>query len=186
MTDWKALAEEQGPKFKPFAEDGKYKAKVADVEFREVGTNGSIAAEFKLEEADGIQYPKVTHWLSFKNDNWRKWHFKCLLETIGVAKANAEKAIDVCESKTDKDSKVKAYEQTFKKAATRHQEVEIEVFTELNQSNGKEYARAEFTDRNVAMPHDSAPAKAQDVLPEDNDILEDADAMGLDEKTIPF
>lgn len=184
MTDWRALAEEQGPKFKPYAEDGKYKAKVADVEFREVGTNGSIAAEFKFEETDNYQFPKATHWLSFKNDNWRKWHFKCLLETLGVATANAEKAIDACEGKADKDAKVKAYGQTFKKAAARHQEVDIEVFTELNQSNGKEYARAEFVNPAVAMPHDSAPAKTQDVLPEADEVLEDGEAIDLDE--IPF
>lgn len=184
MTDWKALAEEQGPKFKPYAADGKYTAKVADVEFREVGTNGSVAAEFKFEETDDYQFPKATHWLSFKNDNWRKWHFKCLLETLGVATANAEKAIDACESKTEKDAKVKAYEQTFEKAANRHQEVDIEVFTELNESNGKEYARAEFLDQNVAMPHDNAPVKAQDVLPEVDDVPEGEDAISIED--IPF
>lgn len=184
MTDWGKLKEEQGPKFKPYAADGKYKAKVASVEFREVGTNGSVACEVKFEEQEEFQFPKATHWLSFKNENWRKWHFKCLLETLGVATANAEKAIDACESKTDKAAKVKAYQQTFEKAANRHQEVDIEVFTELNESNGKEYARAEFLDQNVAMPHGNAPAKAQDVLPEVDDIPEDEDAISLDE--IPF
>lgn len=184
MTDWNKLKEEMGPKFKPYAGDGVYKVKVADVEFREVGTNGSIAAEFKFEEADTYQFPKATHWLSFKNEGYRKWHFKCLLETLGIATANAEKAIDACESKDSKDAKVKAYEQAFKKAAARHQEVEIEVFTELNQSNGKKYARAEFVNPAVAMPHDSAPAKAQDVLPEADEVLEDGEAIDLDE--IPF
>lgn len=180
MTDWKALAEEQGPKFKPYAADGKYTVKVADVEFREVGTNGSIAAEFKFEETDDYQLPKATHWLSFKNDNWRKWHFKCLLETLGVATANAEKAVDACEGKADKDAKVKAYEQTFKKAAARHQEVEIKVFTELNESNGKAYARAEFTDPAVAMSHDSKPQTE----PAQEDVLEDGEDIDID--GIPF
>lgn len=182
MTDWKKLEEEQGPQYKQYAADGKYKAKVSDVNVKEVGTNGSVAVEFLFEETDDYQYPKATHWLSFKNVNWTKWHFKCLLETLGIATSSAEKAIDACESKRDdRDALIKAYEQTFKKAAARHQEVEIEVFTELNQSNGKEYARAEFLDDKVAMPHDDAP-KSNEVVPEE--IPEDSEVLNISD--IPF
>lgn len=183
MTDWAKLKEEQGPKFKPYADDGKYKAKVAEVEFREVGTNGSIAAEFKFEETEDYQFPKATHWLSFKNENWRKWHFKCLLEVLGIPTASAEKAIDACESKSGKDAIVEAYKQTFAKAAQKHKEVDIEVFTELNQSNGKEYARAEFVDSSVAMPHDSKPqAESMDI----EEVIENGDDLNVDIDAIPF
>lgn len=182
MTDWNKLKEEMGPRFKPYAADGDYRAKVAEVEFREVGTNGSIACEFKFEETDEVQFPKATHWWSRKSPksiNWTKWHFKCLLEVLGVPTASAEKAIDACESKGDKDAMLEAYKQTFAKAAQKHKEVEIEVFTEANQTNGKSYSRAEFKAPSVAMPHESAPQAE----PEE-DVLEDGEEIDID--TIPF
>ena len=86
---------------------------------------------------------------------------------LGAPKDAAQKAVDMCESKSGKDAIVKAYEQTFGKLVAKKPEVEIEVYTERNQSNGKDYARAEFTDRSVAMPHgDEQPKenKADDPL----------------------
>ena len=58
------------------------------------------------------------------------------------------------ESKEGKDNIIKGYEACYKKLLAKKPEVKIEVFTEMNPATGKEYARAEFKDRNVAMPHD--------------------------------
>lgn len=166
-TDWDALESEMGGNFKDFADDGVHKAKCNSIEIKEVGTNGSVIMKFGFEEADDVQYPTADHWLSFKNENFRKYHSRNLMMVLGAPKDAAQKAVDMCESKSGKDAIVKAYEQTFGKLVAKKPEVEIEVYTERNPNNGKDYARAEFTDRKVAMPHgDEQPKenKADDPL----------------------
>lgn len=151
--DWSKIQEESGNKFKAYYADGKYKAKCDGVEIKEVGSNGSVIMKFHFEETEQAQFPTADHWLSFKNDSWRAWHNKCLMVVLGASEENAKKAVEVCESKGNKDDIVKAYEQTYKKLLAKKPEVEIEVYTENT------YARAEFTDRSVAMPHDNEPQK---------------------------
>ena len=176
--DWNNIQEDAGSKCKAYYADGKYKAKCDDVEIKEVGDKGSVIMKFHFAETDEAQFPTADHWLSFKNDSWRAWHNKCLMVVLGASEENARKAVEICESKGDKDGKVKAYEQTYKKLLAKKPEVEIEVFTEDN------YARAEFTDRTVAMPHDNEPEKQapkDDIL--DNPI-EGAEEISLDD--MPF
>ena len=98
---------------------------------------------------------------------------------LGASKDAAQKAVDMCEGKSGKDAIVKAYEQTFNKLVSKKPEVEIEVYTERNQSNGKDYARAEFTDRSVNMNNGS---KKEDKAPEESP-LEGAEEIDLD---LPF
>ena len=102
--------------------------------------------KFHFEDTD-VQYPTADHWLSFKNENWRKWHNRCLMIVLGASEDAAQKAVDICESKDGKDNIVKAYEATYKKLLAKKPTTKIEVYTD-----GK-YARAEFVDRSVAMPH---------------------------------
>lgn len=153
MTNWEDLDKEMGGNFKDFANDGVYKVKCNGVEIKEVGTNGSVIMKFGFEETDDVQYPTADHWLTFKEgkDNWRKYHSRNLMMVLGATKDAAQKAVDMCESKSGKDAIVKAYDQTFGKLVSKKPGVEIEVYTERNQSNGKDYARAEFTDRSVNM-----------------------------------
>lgn len=182
-TDWDALESEMGGNFKDFADDGVHKAKCNSVEIKEVGTNGSVIMKFGFEEADDVQYPTADHWLSFKNENFRKYHSRNLMMVLGAPKDAAQKAVDMCESKSGKDAIVKAYEQTFGKLVAKKPEVEIEVYTEHNPNNGKDYARAEFTDRKVAMPHGDDAAKKSS----SNPLEGAADASGeIDLSEIPF
>lgn len=146
-TDWGKLKTEMGGNYKPFSADGKYTAKCDDVEIKEVGANGSVIMKFHFEGGEDFQHPTADHWLSFKNENWRKWHNRCLMMVLGAQQEAAEKAVDMCESKSGKENIIKAYEATYKKLLSKKPEVEIEVYTE------NKYARAEFTDRSVAMPH---------------------------------
>lgn len=155
MTDWKALKDEMGGNFKNYAEDGDYKVKCDSIEVKEVGQNGSIIMKFGFEATD-VQFPTADHWLSFKNENWRKWHNRCLMIVLGASEEAAEKAVDVCEGKSGKENIVKAYEQAYKKLVAKKPEVEIEVYTE------NDYARAEFKDRSVAMPHGNEPKKTEE------------------------
>lgn len=175
MTDWKALKDEMGGNFKTYAEDGDYKVKCDSIEVKEVGQNGSIIMKFGFEATD-VQFPTADHWLSFKNDNWRKWHNRCLMIVLGASEEAAEKAVDVCEGKSGKENIVKAYEQAYKKLVAKKPEVEIEVYTE------NDYARAEFKDRSVAMPHGNEPAKEN----KGDDVLAGAEEVDLSDSDLPF
>ena len=177
MTDWKALRDEMGGNFKTYAEDGDYKVKCDSIEIKEVGQNGSIIMKFGFEATD-VQFPTADHWLTFKEgkDNWRKWHNRCLMVVLGASEEAAEKAVDVCESKSGKENIVKAYEQAYKKLVAKKPEVEIEVYTE------NDYARAEFKDRSVAMPHGNEPAKEN----KGDDVLAGAEEVDLSDADLPF
>lgn len=179
-TDWDALESEMGGNFKDFADDGVHKAKCNSIEIKEVGTNGSVIMKFGFEETDDVQYPTADHWLSFKNDAWRQWHNKCLMVVLGATDDAAKKAVEMAESKDGKENIIKGYESCYKKLLAKKPEVKIEVYTELNESNGKEYARAEFKDRNVAMPHGDAPQKEN----KGNDILSQGEEVELAD--LPF
>lgn len=174
--DWKKVEEDAGSKYKNYAKPGTYKVKCVDVDIREVGTNGSVAQDFIFEEDDQYQYPKATHWLSFKNDSWRQWHNRNLMIMLGSNESTAEKAIDKIESLGDKEKIMKGYETAYKSLLKKKPEVEIEVFPD-----GK-YSRSEFTDDRVAMPHDDAKQTTADdeIAPED--IPEDE----IDLSEIPF
>lgn len=175
--DWKKVEEDAGSKYKNYAKPGTYKVKCVDVDIREVGTNGSVAQDFIFEEDEQYQYPKATHWLSFKNDSWRQWHNRNLMIVLGSSESTAEKAIDKIEALGDKEKIMKGYETAYKSLLKKKPEVEIEVFPD-----GK-YSRAEFTDDRVAMPHDDAKPAAEDtdeVVPED---IEDGE---IDLSEIPF
>lgn len=184
MTNWEDLDKEMGGNFKDFANDGVHKVKCNGVEIKEVGTNGSVIMKFGFEETDDVQYPTADHWLSFKNENFRKYHSRNLMMVLGTTKDAAQKAVDMCEGKSGKDAIVKAYEQTFGKLVAKKPEVEIEVYTERNQSNGKDYARAEFTDRSVAMPHGEMSQKSPTEAPAEESPLEGAEEVDLGD--LPF
>lgn len=176
--DWSDVQDKAGGSFKNYYADGKYTARCDGVEIKEVGQNGSVVMKFHFEETDEAQYPTADHWLSFKNDAWRQWHNKCLMVVLGATDDAAKKAVEMAESKSGKDNIVKAYEQVYKKLLTKKPEVEIEVYTENN------YARAEFLDRSVAMPHGDEPAKEN----KGDDVLAGAeDASGeISMEELPF
>ena len=178
MIDWDQVKEKNAPKFKNYAKPGVYKVKCIDVNIREVGSNGSIAQEFIFEEDEERQYPKATHWLTFKEgkDGWRQWHNLNLMIVLGSSESTAEKAIDKIEALGSKDKIVKGYETAYKSLLKKKPEVEIEVFPD-----GK-YSRAEFTDESVAMPHDDAkpaPTDTDEVVPEDINDEEEIDLSDI-------
>lgn len=151
--DWDTVQESAGGKYKNFYADGDYLAKCDGVEIKEVGDKGSVIMKFHFEETKEAQFPTADHWLSFKNDNWRIWHNKCLMVVLGATEDAAKKAVEMAESKAGKENIIKGYETMYKKLLAKKPEVKIEVYTD------GEYARAEFKDKSVAMPHDNEPAK---------------------------
>lgn len=175
--DWDDVQDKMGGDFKNFYEDGDYTVKCDSVEIKEVGSNGSVIMKFHFEEGKDGQYPTADHWLSFKNDAWRQWHNKCLMQVLGATEEAAKKGVEMAEGKEGKENIIKGYEACYKKLLAKKPEVKIEVFTEANPSNGKEYARAEFKDRNVAMPHGDGDNKnnSDDVLAGAEDVSGDID-----------
>lgn len=176
--DWDSVQTNAGGGFKNYYADGDYKAKCIGVEIKEVGSNGSVIMKFHFEEGDDGQFPTADHWLSFKNDAWRQWHNKCLMQVLGATEDGAKKAVEMAESKSGKENIVKGYEACYKKLLAKKPEVEIEVYTDE-----KNYARAEFKDRSVAMPHDNDAPKKSD----DNPLEGATDASGeIDLSDVPF
>lgn len=174
--NWEQVQEDAGQNYKSYAKNGIYKVKCIDINIHEVGQNGSIAQDFIFEESEEYQYPKATHWLSFKNDSWRQWHNLQLMQVLGSTEDTAKKAIEKIEGLGDKDKIVKGYEAAYKALLNKKKPtVEIEVFPD-----GK-YSRSEFNDDKVAMPHDSKPATTDEVVPEE---IADGEEISLDE--IPF
>lgn len=174
--NWDDVQEKAGGSFKNYYADGKYKAKCDGVEIKEVGSNGSVIMKFHFEETDEAQYPTADHWLSFKNDSWRQWHNKCLMVVLGATEDAARKAVEMAESKAGKDNIIKGYEACYKKLLAKKPEVDIEVYTENT------YARAEFLDRSVAMPHgDEAPKESKS-----DDPIAGAEEVDLSEADLPF
>ena len=137
--DWDSIQQNAGGEYKNFYEDGNYTVKCDGVEIKEVGTNGSVIMKFHFEEGKDGQYPTADHWLSFKNDAWRQWHNKCLMVVLGATDDAAKKAVEMAESKSGKENIIKGYEACYKKLLAKKPEVKIEVYTELNEANGKEY-----------------------------------------------
>lgn len=178
MIDWEKVEKENGSKYKNYAPTGKYKVKCVDVDIHEVGTKGSIAQDFLFEEDDNYQYAKATHWLTFKEgrDGWRQLHNRNIMIMLGSSVETAKKAIEKIEALGDKDKIVKGYETAYKSILKKKPEVEIEIYPD-----GK-YSRAEFTDPNVAMPHDdNRSTSTDDVTPDD---IEDDGSIDLSD--IPF
>lgn len=178
-TDWDALEKEMGGNHKNFYADGEYEAKCVGIEIKEVGQNGSTIMKFALEDGGEGAFPTIDHWLTFKEgkDNWRKWHNRCLMMVLGATKDAAQKAVDVCESKDGKENITKAYEATFKKLLAKKPTVKVEVYTE------NKYARAEFKDRSVAMPH----GNEKQAEPKGDDVLAGAeDLSNEDDLALPF
>ena len=181
--DWDSIQANAGGEYKNFYADGDYTVKCDGVEIKEVGTNGSVIMKFHFEEGKDGQYPTADHWLSFKNDAWRQWHNKCLMVVLGATDDAAKKAVEMAESKDGKENIIKGYEACYKKLLAKKPEVKIEVYTELNENNGKEYARAEFKDRNVAMPHGDEQKENKDTA---EDIIAQGEEVNLSEADLPF
>lgn len=175
--DWGKLESELGG-FKDYAPAGLYKAKLDSVEIHEVGSNGSVAQDFKFADNENYAFPKATHWLSFKNEGWRQLHNMKLMVVLGASEENAKKAVEACESKGDKENIIKAYQQAYERLAKKSPEVEIEVW-----QDGK-YSRSDFTNGSVRMsrPGDDKPQKD-----DSTDILSGAEDVTAEENVdLPF
>lgn len=177
-----AEVESTGNHFKDYAPHGVHKVIVAGVKHHETST-GSIAQDFIFAEDDQYKYPKVTHWLSFNNNNWRLLHNRSLMELLGASRENAERAIEICEDKTRQEDIIKAYQQAYERLIAKKPEVEIETWADPKNTK---YSRADFTASSVRMDNpDDEPYEGKSTDKKADDIMKDGEEIALD-KDLPF
>lgn len=163
-SNWEELENNYGGNFKPYIEDGKYDVALKDVTMKTAST-GTIFFEFNFEEDENVQYPKVSR-AFFKDEKkgFRMVHYRNIMMVLGATKENAQKAVDVCEGKANREAVAEAYTQTFNRLSQKHPKVSLEVSTDV--VNGKEYARGEFGDRSVHFSNNKK-TEEKDVVPTD-------------------
>lgn len=166
--NWGEIEEQyKGSQFKDYAEDGVYKVKCDGVEIKDAGSKGNKVIKFHFEDTDKFQFPTADHWMTKDKAGWRIKHMKDLFVALGSTEEKAKKCCEIAESKDDFEFAAKGYLKGFETLIAKKPEVEIEVYTE-----GK-YARAEFTDRTVAMRRNNNPlAGAEKVEEEEIDFNE--------------
>lgn len=183
--DWAAAEEAAKGNFVPYAKPGQYKAKVSKVDAR-ISKNAQGGETYWLEltfEEGDVKFPKLSHPISFKNDNWRVWHFMTMLREFGIPEDKAKQAVQNAEGKNGHDSIVSAYVDMFERAAKKCDGVDIEVFddTKLNPNTGKPYTRVDFLNARLAFGRDSKPTSNQQSL------LDQGEEINLGEDgDIPF
>lgn len=179
--NWEEIDAQYASQYKSFADYGTYKVKCIGVEFKDAGTKGNKVIKFQFEDSEQFRFPTADHWLVKDKQNWRVYHMRNLFVALGSTEEKARKACELAESKDDFAYAAKAYEKGFSALLAKKPEVEIEVFPD-----GK-YARAEFTDRTVAMRrnNDEEEATAEN---SGNDILANDDGSDepIDLSEIPF
>ena len=174
MINWDLIEEEMGGKFKSYLPEGEFETKCSDIEIKEVGSNGSVIMKFTLDDIKEGKFPSIDHWMSFKNDNFRQWHNKCLMVVLGASEDAAKKAVEVCESKDGKENIMKAYEQAFKKLLAKKPTVKVEVYAD------GQYSKSEFLDKSVAFPHGEKKEEPKE------DVLDGAEEVDLGDDSLPF
>lgn len=156
--NWDVIKENAGGDFMPWAPTGTYTVEAESVTLR-VSSTGTNWLDFNFK-SDQYSYPKISHPLSFKNMNWRCWHFKCLFELFGLDDASAKKTVETAEGKKGNEEIADTYEALFNRLiSTKHPKVDIEVWRTAPNAAGKTYARGDFNDEGIRMSHpeDDAP-----------------------------
>ena len=171
--DWDKLDSEYKSNFKDYAADGYYEVKLDSVTQKTAGT-GTIFFEFNFEEGEDVKYPKVSRVL-FKDEkkSFRCYHYRNIMMVLGATKEAAQKAVESCEKKANREAIADAYTQMFNRLAQKHPTIALEVTTEIN--NGKQYAHGEFADKTIHFSNNKSTEKKGDILPTDNDLSGDVD-----------
>lgn len=186
--NWDSVKENAGGNFLPYANAGTHKVKIGTIDVRETkNAQGSTSYWLDLLPEDTeVKYPKLSHPISFKNQNWRLWHFMNILKELGIAEEKAKAGIEQAESKKGEANIVAAYHAMFDRATQKHPEVEIEVYedTNLNPNTGRPYMRADFKNPAISFGRDNrtqAPAKEESILDSGEEI-----SLDQDDLSVPF
>lgn len=182
--DWATIENENFAQMQPYIEQGRFTTTLDKVSAKDATQTGSIPVEFFFKSVENSAFPKATHWFSVKNQNWRAWHFRKVMELLGASETDAKKAVSTCEDQPTDEKKVDLYVQAFNRLAKKNVRFEVEVWQEPA-SNGKIYGRADFTDRSVRMSYPDAKATTEDsAATAAADLLADAEPIELGD--VPF
>ena len=173
--DWDAIEKEasEQKRFKDYAENGEHDVKVKSAALKD---NGNGWFEFEFEETDTLKYPKLS--FAFFGDDkqrFRAHYYKEVMKVLGTSEDNARKAVDVCESKSDRSAVHKAYAVAFSRLASKHPKIKIEVRDQYDRdgnpvmsASGTVYGESVFTQASglqFKQKRNSEPTK--EVVPED-------------------
>ena len=175
--NWDKVEEDNQMLYKPYAEEGTHKTKIADVELQEAST-GRKGIRFILAENKDYAFPKygAVAWL-FDKDSFRQHHMKELFVALGFTEDQARKAVEQCE---EKDDMAKAYLAMFTQALPKAKEVEVAVF---RVHEDDQYCTWDFASEKVRMnrPEKDKKEKKEDILA---DAVEANDEIDLSDN--PF
>lgn len=153
--DWGKVEQGMGgdSNFKNFAPKGEYKVKLASVEIRDNDNWKSPAMTFNWEETDQYKFPRsATHWLSIPNPAYRQGHNLSILKAFGIEEKKAKELIENVEKDQDRLKLIRAYEDLYKRVASRGVETTITVHDQcrdgklvkaVSKKTGKEYTPTE-------------------------------------------
>lgn len=176
MSDWKDIESEFNKgNFKDYAPEGEHKTTVLRVDLVESSQKKTPGITFFFADNEEYSFPRygATHWTSKTNVNWRKYHNRELFRELGLTKDQAEKTVDLCESKGDLDRIMQAYLQMFEKAIAKGKEVNVVVF---KRKEDDKYTTIDFANNSVRMnkpeaePREEKPVEAEEA---EEEITED-------------
>lgn len=178
--NWDSIESENKKEFKDYAANGTYTVALDSVTLKTFDNGGQVF-EFAFEETDTTKYPLYQK--SFFKDeskNFRCYHYRNIMMVLGASKENAQKAVETCEGKANREAIADAYTQMFNRLAQKHPKVEIEVRDKVDRDGnpkvspkGKTYQESELKDPSVYFPSKSKNTKSADVLPLEGEITDD-------------
>lgn len=184
--NWDSIRENAGGNFLPYANEGIHKVKIGNIDLRET-KNAQGETSYWLDlipEDTEVKYPKLSHPISFKNQNWRCWHYMNMLKELGISEEKAKAAVEQAEAKKGNENIVAAYHAMFARAVAKHPEIEIEVFEDdkTNPNTGRPYMRADFKNSSLAFGRQSK------ATPKQGSVLEEGEEVNLEQDglEIPF
>lgn len=186
--NWDAIeAEATSNNFKQYANNGEHTVKVASVEGKD---NGNGWFEIQFEESN-VKYPKLS--VAFFGDNkvnFRAHYYKEIMKLLGATEDSARKAVDACESKTNRGDVFKTYVDVFSRLAKKHPQIKIEVRDQYDRNGspvcsaqGTVYSEAVFTKDSGLQFKSNAPAK---VSRSEEDPLSGAEEVDSLDDQLPF
>ena len=131
-TNWEELAQQFsfGSHAYDYADEGSYKAVINGVRMGAANQNGTYPFDFTFADDNDkqVSFPRARYYLSFKNDNWRKWQNRCLMMALGATKEQAQQAVGNAEDKGTPEAIAKMYSELYTKLASKKPVVAIKVF----------------------------------------------------------
>lgn len=143
--DWSAIESEFSNSYK-IIPDGEYTATIKSIKVSDNPTqSGAYSINIELEPSDEGRFPFfATHWLSFKNDNWRMHHMRAMMTDMGVLDEKAKKVVEECEGAGTNEQIAEAYRKKFAALGEKHPKAKVVVDTQAYKHKDKQTGKEEL------------------------------------------